>query len=251
MGREKGFTIVEVMLFLAISAALLGIAVAYTSGSLKTTRFTDASRSLEAFIEEQYTEVQAGTAVRGAGSDIYGRCGAGGSVGASTGCIVLGRVLSFDDPEEIDVYTVVADSDPTVPASTDMDAFIRHAPRIWEDSPTPALSYKLDWGMMLGTIQHGPVTTSFNRLAILRSPISENIYVFTYTAPGGNALSAVELGPSKVNKNAVICATSTDFGTASGSLVASVMLKGAGSIDSIDSTVKPKSQARVAGLTCL
>lgn len=248
MGREKGFTIVEVMLFLAISAALLGVAVASTSGSLKTTRFTDASRSFEAFVEEQYTEVQAGTASRGAGSDTS--C-TGGSVGASTDCIVLGRVLSFDNPERIDVYTVIADSDPTVPASTDMDAFVRHAPRIWEDSTTPALSHKLDWGVTLGTIQHGPVLTSFNRLAILRSPISENIYLFTYTAPGGNALSATELGSGKVNQNAVICATSTDFGTASGSLVASVMLKGTGSIDTIDSTVKPKSEARIAGLSCL
>lgn len=60
---SRGFTIVEVVLFLAISSLLILMATRSIGSRTKTTQFTDAVRSLESFFERRLALVEAGSLV--------------------------------------------------------------------------------------------------------------------------------------------------------------------------------------------
>jgi len=259
MAKGRGFTVVEVMLFLAVSAMLLGIAFAYTSSTLRNARYSDAAKSFEAFIEQQYSEVQAGTATR---NSAPGTCVAS-ALGASDTCVVLGRLITLEDSTQINQYTVVADATSTG-FSDDFQAFKPSPtgtnPRVQETIDNPVGTYSLDWGTQLywKRYQLTSGAADFNRIAILRSPISESIYIFTFRQtvgvldglPGTADNLAGKLISARANKQAVICISSQDFGTASSSLMASITLSGSATIDSIGSVIKPKSDVRVGALAC-
>lgn len=256
MAKGRGFTIVEVMLFLAVSTMLLGVALTYTSQTLKNARYADTTKSFETYIEQQYTQVQAGTATRNATS-VDGSCTTTGvSIGASDSCIVLGHVLAFDtsgpgaDSTIVKKYTVVADATPSILVNNDFEAFAYSNVRVQESADAPIDTHELDWGTELSELRYKDNVTGFNRLAILRSPISESIYIFTFSqGPQIDHARTFQDGIISANANqpAVICFTSQDFGT---SLVASVTLNGSAGIDSIGSTIKGQTDVRVGGLTC-
>lgn len=257
MGRVRGFTIVEVILFLAISTVLLGMAVSYTSNSLKQARYNDTAKGFESFIEQAYAEVQAGTATRTSGAGAGSCPTVGVAAGASDNCIVLGRLLSFDTAagsnKLVAVHTVVANATPSSPPAGDIDAFSKHNTRVQET--TAVHSYKMDWGTEISSARYmgGLGTAAFNRLAILRSPVTESIYLFTFssvTAPTSGASLIADLTADKANKQSVICFTSSDHGTGDTSLVASVVLSGSSGIDSISSMIRPKTAVRVGTLAC-
>ena len=60
---SRGFTIIEVILFLAISSLLILMATRSIGSRTKTTQFTDAVRSLESFFERRIALVEAGSLV--------------------------------------------------------------------------------------------------------------------------------------------------------------------------------------------
>lgn len=249
MGRDQGFTILEVVLFFAISAALLGVAMLYTSNSLKSTRYGDATKSFESFIEQQYTEVQAGTVNREAGGG-SGSCVSANAPGTSDSCMILGRVLTFNTVapanKTVNVFTVVANTTPTSEPSGEIDAFAKYNTRIQES--TAPTNYSLEWGTTLYSTQYVDGTPqNFNRLAILRSPVSETIYIFTFdhVASFQSGLRA-----DTANKKAAICFTSPDFGSTAASRVASVNFDGRISIDTISSEIKPLSAPRAGAVAC-
>ncbi len=61
---QRGFTIIEVILFLAISGLLLGVAIASVNANINNSRFNDAVRSTTSYLQGQYSEVAAGQSDR-------------------------------------------------------------------------------------------------------------------------------------------------------------------------------------------
>lgn len=107
MGRGSlgGYTILEVMIFLVVTAALFVSAITLFNGQQERTRFTQSVRELDSAITGVYNEVASGfypkssdfSCATASGRPVLSKVGAGNSAtqGASTNCVFLGKVLQF------------------------------------------------------------------------------------------------------------------------------------------------------------
>lgn len=100
--NKKGFTLLEVTLFLAISSALALIVFIGLAPRLRNVRFTQASRSLEDSIDQSFLQSQAGSSNRGdsincaSGSNITVTSGGSTPVGSASDCVRNGRLAVFE-----------------------------------------------------------------------------------------------------------------------------------------------------------
>lgn len=112
--QPQGYTIVEVMIFLAISGALFASASGLLSGQQRKTEFAQAIREIESQLQDTINDVATGYYTN---TNNF-TCAAGPSItsgineqGANKECIFLGRAIQFGvqgtDPEGFNIYTVV------------------------------------------------------------------------------------------------------------------------------------------------
>ena len=57
---DQGFTVIEVMLFLAVSALMIVMVFVGMGAQIARTRFNDGIRSTQAFLQQQYSDVVSG-----------------------------------------------------------------------------------------------------------------------------------------------------------------------------------------------
>lgn len=137
--NQEGFTLTEVMLFLAVSGFLVMIALAGLGGRINRVRFTDAMRSLESFFESEESYVRNGMV----DSVVPGTaCNAGNTVGD---CVVLGTQITLTNGSgSIDTQTLVGDRLTIEQQKLDLNSAIT------ESHITPvssARTYNMDWGL--------------------------------------------------------------------------------------------------------
>lgn len=118
LGFETGYTIVEVMIFLAISGILLITGLLAFNGRQQRVRFTQGVREVEAQIKTVINETASGfypgrgelqcSSANGSGP-LLSTAPTGTTVeqGTNAGCIFLGRVIEFSSGENYYAYTVV------------------------------------------------------------------------------------------------------------------------------------------------
>lgn len=99
---DAGFTIVELMIFLAITGALLVSALMLFNGRIARTQFTQAVQELDNKIKGTINEVSAGTYpgatpfdCSAAGSAISVSAVGSSGQGTRTDCVFLGKVMQF------------------------------------------------------------------------------------------------------------------------------------------------------------
>jgi type II secretory pathway pseudopilin PulG len=105
MRQNGGFTIIEVMLFLAVSSLLLGTMVFGTYSMIFNSRFTDTISSAASFLQKQYEEARSG--VRPA-PEVCGSI-----VGKSSYDVLIGKLVIFNYENEINTinaYYVLGDA---------------------------------------------------------------------------------------------------------------------------------------------
>lgn len=116
--REGGFTVIEVVIVLAISGGLFVSAVLMISGRQNQTAFDQSIRQIQSQIQQVLNEVSTG--YYPTNSDFRCAAGAAGqppiltsassAQGTNSGCIFLGKAIQFrvasTDPEQFVVYTV-------------------------------------------------------------------------------------------------------------------------------------------------
>jgi type II secretory pathway pseudopilin PulG len=115
-GRMGGYTIIEVMIFLAVSGFMFILAAAFIQGKQSTTQFHDAMNSANSEIQEVINEVQdnnyLGTNLSCQTSDDSTPTfpPTGGTQGSNDGCVFLGKVLQFgvagSNNQDYNIYTV-------------------------------------------------------------------------------------------------------------------------------------------------
>ncbi len=124
---SPGFTIIETLIFLAVSSVLITSAFLLIGGAQNKTEFTQAVNEVRAEIEQV-----AGTVATGyyAGSDTtscqvtspnptaaLSISNAGGNRGESTDCIFVGRIMYFSNGSDYDLWSVAGRREmPAVPA---------------------------------------------------------------------------------------------------------------------------------------
>ncbi|MBC7746826.1 prepilin-type N-terminal cleavage/methylation domain-containing protein [Pedobacter sp.] len=195
--NSHGFTIIEVMMFLAISSLLL-LGVFLLSGNLiNGTRFTDSIRGLESFLQRQYEEVTSGVNPRGqqACSSSAVTIGGASDTPGTSNCLLLGKVIIFRvGTDTIDSYDVVGSEPAIPPVGASLGVLLQSY------SPTTVLqshtSYTVPWDARFRAGKRGDGAAA-NAVALLRSPTSSQVeaYHFATTATGVISLWAVVVNP--------------------------------------------------------
>ena len=222
--NQKGFTIIEVSMFLGISALLMVGLISGITLSIQRQRYTDSVQSTQSFLQRQFNETL---------NTINNReqnCGASPNIqrGASD-CLVLGKLISFSPgspgSDEIRVRTIISTTEPTEgeleAANSEDTVWQLYAPVVRDDSNEE--SYNIPWGaevqsanlldnfQLIGDRTTGTPVGNISNIAVLRSPKSGATFVYSFDTniDADNNISAMlstaNLRPSQ------ICIASQDF----------------------------------------
>lgn len=192
-----GFTIIEVMLFLAISGALVVALLATVGGAVSRQRFSDTINSTQAFLQSQVDETLNVVNTRGNASCSTGSgntvLGSGSVQPGASNCVVLGRALDFTPGNShVTMYPVVGHEPATPSTNTGYKLLADYKPTIDTDN---AESYDIAWDEPVASI-YSSGATNITRVLLLRSPDSGLVLTF-----GGNTtmLDTINAGTRAVN----------------------------------------------------
>ena len=190
--KRRGFTIVETMLFLAISAVLTVAILATTGVSISMQRYKDAVATLQSDIQQQYEDALSIKNSRQDGGATPSDCT--GDRG-QTGCILMGKLMTITHDGRMTQY-VVYGREPEPPLSesitNEYQVMRAYNPRIVESS---AQAKTMEWGTGISWPEFFPPGTPDPRYAtnrdmgilIIRSPRSGIVYTFTKDNAVANA----------------------------------------------------------------
>lgn len=184
--NKQGFTIIETMLFLGVSAMLTVGILASSGYAINQQRYLDSVNSFRSVLQSQFSEV---SNVRNDRTDEW-QCNSVGEVAPGGGpssaprgaseCVILGRYIrSYDDDsgndgKSLNVYTVVGRKKAVVvPANDDIEAFSNYHITITE---TIKDIEPLEWGAE--TRVPGAANESLFSMLIVRSPLTGGVRTY-------------------------------------------------------------------------
>lgn len=185
---ERGFTIIEVVLFLAITGALLAGLLIGVNAGITQQRYLDSVRSYKTFLQDQYAEVLNTRNSR----DNQWRCDTGGAAqdGASNStpgtseCVILGRKIQIiDNGKSVRVANVTGRLSAAAGASDRSEDLTAYQPKVLPDGSPESETWEVDWGshLKLNATSDFPVGSE-PVVLILRSPASGVLKIFTSPA---------------------------------------------------------------------
>lgn len=172
----KGFTIVEVSIFLAVSGLLLLTMFIGTGSMVSRQRFTDTTDSLQTFFQSQYDEVVNGVNVSTAPTECGGATGASGQ---ST-CLLVGKLLTIPaGSTTISSNYIISTTTPTNTSTPQAELSTASLKVI----NTGASTYELKWGAQVSNVTRSSdrSTASVNTAAFIRLPSSGRIVQLYYS----------------------------------------------------------------------
>lgn len=184
--NPSGFTVIEVVLVLAITGLMFIMVILGTQGSIDNQRYSDSVYSFKDFLQNQYNEVlKTSLESRPAGKD--NACDANKDARGRSSCFVLGRLIEFqtsygisDYSDVIKTHDIIGKEPPEQKYTNDTDYFKLASLRI--DAST-ATDYNLEWGAKVSTPSR---KASADVIMIIRSPVSGSIRTYALaTIPSG------------------------------------------------------------------
>lgn len=188
MGKvnQSGFTVIEVILFLAITGLLFAVLMVGVGAGINQQRYLDSARAYRALIQDQYA---AALSIDNQITNDWG-CQTNGVVDQNTPrsnrgtseCVILGKIVQVlpisDGIASVQTSSITGRlklgiSD--VQSMTDIDAILAYQPHIADFDKQVT---DIDWGSYL-TTDEKPRRPSQAVIAILRSPATGLIRVFT------------------------------------------------------------------------
>jgi type II secretory pathway pseudopilin PulG len=179
----RGFTIIEVMLFLSITGFLFVALMVGVNTNINQQRYRDSINSFAGLLQQQYAEVSNTRNDRDDGWRCSGSVAeqdpGNGQARGTTECVVLGRYIrTIDNAAKIETGTIIG-SEPSSDTilTGDTAALTAYAPH---PSTFETSQYTPEWGAVLRDKDNHPA--SFTVL-ILRSPLSGLMRVFATIGP--------------------------------------------------------------------
>lgn len=177
--KAAGFTIIETMLFLAITAALAVAILVGTGAAINQQRYHDAVNSLRSYLQDQYSRV---STVSNDRDGHYGCDGAGqvsttgtGEARGTSDCLILGRLVSVDDSgQRLAAANVVGYRQAVGPQATDIDELKAYKIGL---SPIDTDDQVVGWGATI--VQPKTTKPQAASILIVRSPLSGRILTFS------------------------------------------------------------------------
>jgi len=219
---KKGFTVVETMLVLAVTGALVAGVLFGVGASVNAQRYSDAATSLKSFLQNQYNELSNTRNERDDGTQTCDKASAQVSNAGTTGqkrgqsdCVIMGRYISIVDGTLTTVSVNGGETNVAVTDSTDTALFTQRY--VLGISPGTKQESSMEWGTTAASrtiISPTQVTDKTNAIGILllRSPVSGTMYTFVTEGPHSiDDLSAADLRgmvTTTAMKSRVICVES-------------------------------------------
>lgn len=223
---QGGFTVTEVMMFLAISGLLLAGAMAGVSANINNSRFNDAVRSTTSYLQGQYDEVASGRNDRDAAlsCDSALQIDNSGTVPPGmTDCVILGRFIKLEGTSLTSRY-IIGYSQVNFSALPQDDNAALNDPRMRvrvADASTYQSGFDIPWSIAITRSKTPSQTPSTLGLAIVRSPVSGNVMYYTFPAVTGNPSPSLSgtLTTNNLNQNVTICFADESFAPRRGNVV--------------------------------
>ncbi len=169
--KQKGFTLVEIILFFALSGTFLMIAFVGIRGRTEALQFTDAMRSMQNYIVSEQNKV-----TNGVNSSSLSACDGITPTGEKEDCLLVGRIITFTDSSAEAKSNVMYGGVPTsydlAYADSDFDRLKLTKPRA--DNSTG--DYSIDWGVKFNKNNSSDINGSkVVGIGWLRSPGSNRV----------------------------------------------------------------------------
>jgi len=187
---ESGFTVVEVVLFLAITGMLFAALMVGVGGAVTQQRYLDSVRSFKSSVQNEFSQVV------NTDNQLTGREGGCTATGETSGapdspderdtrgasnCVMLGKAITIDGTRVTTAPVTALDKTSNdISGMSELEAFQAYAPRL---SGSGSKVNEVEWGSRLVGVSTASSLKA--RVLILRSPISGTVRVFTtiYTSP--------------------------------------------------------------------
>ncbi len=189
--KQKGFTIIEVVLFLAISSLLLASMLFGINTSINQQRYKDSVVSLIGLLQEQYTLTANVNSQRNAGwtcdNDAPAIAPSEDNSRGTTDCVVVGRLVQIKNGDTATTANIVAykvNEELLKTSSSDIQAFtdaVQLAALTDTATENDVSTYTLNWGSKAKVLNRvGDVAGSGAAvtIAILRSPVTGTISTY-------------------------------------------------------------------------
>lgn len=182
MIKRRGFTVVETMLFLAITAALTVAVLATTGVTIGAQRYKDAVATLQSDIQQQYEDALSIKNQRYATDALPSGCTGGGTGIGQTRCIILGKAMTIGHNGSISQYVVYGVEPASISETADEYTVMRsYMPQV---IPSSLQDSNMEWqtGIAWPTSGSGARPAGTLReitIMVIRSPRSGTVYTFT------------------------------------------------------------------------
>lgn len=164
--RKAGFTVIEVMLFLAISGMLFAGIIIGTGSSINNQRYKDSVNSLQSTLQRQFSEV-----TNVVNYDQKVDCAGIANLNrGQTNCTILGRYLTYSGGGAIVIKSVIGSRFDNSLVIDDISAFRQYILTLKQIS-----SYNLEWNTTIRNSSNLPMSFS---ILMLRSPLSGAVRTF-------------------------------------------------------------------------
>jgi type II secretory pathway pseudopilin PulG len=192
-GKNGGFTIIEVMLFLGITGLLALTLLGGWTTMINTQRYKDSVKTVQSFLQTQYNLVYNVENVKQDDGGPF--CALNGSnepqfvatgvLRGQSNCIQMGRLIHISNGTQVRVYAIVG-ADLANTASTDAAEIVRRNPivvndelQISESELTVPWQAEVVNRRSIGGIQNVA-------LAIIRSPLTGSVHTYRVGTDGAN-----------------------------------------------------------------
>lgn len=173
---QLGFTIIETMLFLAVTGLLtIGVLVG-ASTAISAQRYKDAVATLQSDIQQQYEDAVSIKNGREGASTIPTCTGDRGQ----TDCVLMGKLMTISSSGAIVQYSVFGREPGTLAGSpTEYQVMQAYNPTVISSSSQPGA---MEWGTGIAWPVSGAEASPSDRdigILVLRSPNSGAVFTFT------------------------------------------------------------------------
>ena len=190
--KQGGFTIIELMLFISISALMTITLLVGWTVAINTQSYRDATRSLASMLQAEYNQTTNVVGERGAGFTCVRGSGAvritkttpaTGQSRGTTDCVVMGRYIVLDNTKFTSTAVLgTAPAAPITSGTSDVDALRQYLPTKLDTSLIAGTTADLPWvsGTDKPNSNKTPIKTA---ILILRSPETGAVYTFSSDFP--------------------------------------------------------------------
>jgi hypothetical protein len=212
--KERGFTIVETMIFLGVSGLLLVGLLAGTTVAIQRQRYSDSINTTQGYVQQQYNEalnvVNNREGAEACNANNIVTTGSTEAPGTSE-CLVLGRAIDISlSDETMTSYHVVgrAPANADDPAITDDQLLQMYQPTLVRNVEPDEFS--IPWGAKIDAARKEGAG-NINRILILRSPRSGVLYTYAYETSSGQSNASGGVSEANRRNTVSVCIQSPDI----------------------------------------